>query len=574
MADLNVNVSDSVTVAEDRDGRLLGWRGKEMLRTTSPIVLMEVDWSSGTRRYAQTWVHLGKQWKGKILSLPNISSGVGDIKRTFQRGKITVLMDDTDYEFRSLVETEDPGFKNQQVRIYTALPEADYAMELQYTGLLYDWRFPDDLVFELSIEERSYNLENKYPDKTVGRSDYANAHDTCLGATIPVPYGTISASGLSNDGAFGWPALANSTGLAFIDTTTNSEKHLVGRQAAAITVDAVFIDGVEKTVTTHYTVSSSVVDGQTHTVINWVSGVNPTEANLVTADITFGSRGPVEAIYHFLTNFCGYAASDFNTSNYSAALTTEGDRGYTLSGALTEEKTLKTILDDWRDEFELDIYWNRSGEICWNYLSAIYSDPTEYNDLLHFLDGFDRDPQVTKIINKLDYGYNFHYGKTYYYDQDTFQDTDSQTKHGGTFRDFKGFRWIRSSSEAVDIASRKIIRFKDPITFERYNLPLPAFPLELTSMIKATHFGGVGSSGHSDRLFQIRAERYNLNRFIKELHVEDADNFSGAACFLGDEGSEAANWGAASDADKEYFYACDRDTGEFSGGDAGKRLLD
>lgn len=557
----------------------MAWQDEADKHVNTPVILISIAFNSGTRYYSQDDVRTSTQhYKGNVLNLPQIAAAVGDIERTYERNKISIVFNDTDYEFRGLEASETVGFRNLVVTISSAFQDDSFANALTlFTGLIYDWKRLDGLRFEIEVEESSLNLENKYPNKLVDLSDYANAHDSAVGLVIPIPYGSISANGLSGDGAFGHPSLTQSTGLLFIDTTVDSEKHLVGRQMAAITVDRVYLDGVLQTVGggNDYTISTQVIDGQTHTEIHWEAGVNPTENSFVSCDITFGSRRPVEAIRHFLENFCGYAAGNFNAANYTAARDKEDERFYTFDGALWEQQALRTILDVWRDEYEFDIYWNKDGEVCFNYLSAFTSGTlNHYQDLNEILQRFESDPQVSKILNYLDYGYNYHYAKTYYYNFSYYQDTDSQTKHGATFRDFKGYRWIRSSTVARDIASKKIIRRRDPINFDKLKFPLKTFSDDLTDVVNITHFEGQGASGYDEQKFQVRSFSYDLDGFINEALLEDVSNFIGRACVLGDDTVIPMTWMNASGAERDYCYLCDVTTEEFTDGEPGKRLFD
>lgn len=566
--DRTVSVADNINVCDK--AALWGWDSVAARHVTSPVVLVDVYWASGVRKYSIDYVRTPcGQYKGNIISLPSISSSVGDIRRTFERANIQIVFSDTDYEFRTLEDELSPGMKNTLVHIRVAFTDDNYATDLTiWKGQIYDWRRPDNLQFQIDIEQPSKNIENKYPDKVVQTSDYPRADSAAVGIVIPVPYGTISNFGDTNDGAF--PTL-------FVDTEVDAEKHLVGRQTAAITVDRVYIGEVLKELTTDYTISTQAIDGKTHTEIHWEAGVNPTNGvdDKVTCDITFGSRAPVEGIRHFLENFCGYADADFRESSYDTARTKEDERGYGFDGALYTEDTLRTHEDKWREEFELDIYWNKSGEICFRYISAVVSaGASHYVDYLHVLTGFDDDPQTREIVNYLTYSYNYDYARLYYHNREVEEDTASQIKHGGEFRDAVTFRWIRSGTVAADIAGRKVVRFREPINFTTLMLPLLSFDEELTEALKLTHFEGYGATGYNETVMQIRKTALDLNRFINRILVEDTSDFMGIFCRLGDRTTLAATWTGASSADQEYFYLCGESSGEFSNGDAGKQLFD
>jgi len=561
------------------------WQNEADKHVNTPVVLVSIAFNSGTRYYSNEYVRTSTQlYKGNIINFPEIASGVGDLDRTYERNKIKIVFSDIDYEFRGLEESETVSFKNRTVTISIAFSDDNYANSLTvFTGFVYDWRRGRELTYEFDVEERSYNLENEYPSTRINLTDYPNAHETALDWVAPIIYGSISAQGLSNDGAWGHPSLSQNdagTGLPFVDTTVDAEKHLVGIQisGSAITVNRVYKNRVLQTegAGNDYQISNTTINGEEHTTIDWEAGNNPTSADMITADVTFGSRRPVEAIRHFLESFCGYTyATDFNATSYTNATTVETNRSYTFDGALWEAKPLRTILDEWRAEFELDIYWDKDGLLCFKYLtSEVSSSPNEYDDVRHILKGFDSDPQVYKLLNKLIYGYNYNYAKTYYHNKSTYQDTGSQTKYGGTFQEFAGFRWIRSAAMANDIAARKIIRRKDPITFDIMNFPLKTFSDDLTDTLKITHFEGVGSSGYSNKYMQIRKISLDINTYINQMLLEDVSSFSGKACVLGDDTVLPASWASASGAERDYCYLCDSSTEQFSDGEAGKRLFD
>ena len=94
----------------------------------SPVILVSIAFNSGTRYYSNDYIRTATQgYKGNILSLPQISTSVGDIVRTYERGKITLLFNDSDYEFRTLEDTETVSFKKRIVTIQVAFADDAYA---------------------------------------------------------------------------------------------------------------------------------------------------------------------------------------------------------------------------------------------------------------------------------------------------------------------------------------------------------------------------------------------------------------------------------------------------------------
>ncbi|GAF91335.1 unnamed protein product, partial [marine sediment metagenome] len=274
---------------------------------------------------------------------------------------------DTDYEFRTLIETE--GIKNRQVTIKIVFPNRSLATESLtiFVGNIYDWDPLAGLKFRINCEQKSKNMDNEYPDKVVELDDYPDAHPDALGRVIPIIWGTISQA---DGGAF--PAL-------FVDTADNAERYLVGLQHLGedIEVTKVYINGIEQAVA-RYTIDRTNIEGRRHTRIHFENTADPqpTEATKVTCDLEYGTRETCEAIKYFMINFCGYVDGDFNGDSYDTAHTIEQNRGFTFNGAFTEKQTLSTILNTIKDEFELDMWWEpKDGEIHFNYLSSSLNPP-------------------------------------------------------------------------------------------------------------------------------------------------------------------------------------------------------
>lgn len=556
----------------------MAWIDEARLHTSRPVALVEIVFTdAGTKKYSIDYIRpIGSAaYKGNILRLPTIYNSVGDLMRAFEFSKIAIEFSDTEYEFRTLIETE--GIKNRQVTIKIAFPNRSLATETLtvFVGNIYDWDPLAGLKFVINCEQKSKNMSNEYPDKVVERGDYPNAHADALGRVIPIIWGTISQAG----GAF--PTL-------FVDTTDDAERYLVGLQDAGadITVSAVYVDGAAQTegALDDYQIVREDIDGRRHTRIHFEATADPqpTEDTVVTCDLVFGARETCEAIKYFMINFCDYVDGDFNAASYNAAHLIEQNREFTFNGAFTEKQTLSAILNTIKDEFELDMWWEpKDGKIHFNYLSSSLNPPiTHYKDTFDILKGYRPGMQVEKILNYLRYGYNYNYAHDYFYNYDHHEDTDSQTKHGGTYTEFFPFRFVRSSVVAHDLASRKILRRKDPVIFDTFPLPLKSFEDNLAEVVKITHFEGTGAAGYVEKLFQIRKTSYDIDKFVNSMIAEDVDAFFGLACILGDATALPISWALAAGFERNYCYLCAGVTagletaGEFSDGEPGKQLRD
>jgi len=546
----------------------MSWSDEAEKFVNEPVILIEIDWDSGTRKYSVDYISPtdASPYKGNVLRLPSIFNSIGDVERTFESSRASVIFDDTDYEFRTLSESE--GMKGRTARIKIAFVNLSLAANYQtvLTCQVYSGQPLRDLQYEIVFEQESKNFDNEYPLKKVDFTDYPNAADLAKGAVIPVPWGTVSALGLSGDGAC--PAL-------MVDTTQDAEVHLVGLQAAAITVSRVYINKVLKTLTTHYTIATQVISGKTHTEIRWVAGVRPTEEDTVSCDLVYGSREPCEAFRYFMTEFCEYLDADFDATSYAVAYAKGVSRSYTMDGLMVEQKTLKAWRDMVCDEFQLDIWIDpKDGLVHFHYLSGLIPVVKEYRDDVDILDGYQCNQNTTSLLNYLTYGYNYNFARDYFNNYSYREDAASQIKQGGTYREFKGFYFIRDISVATDIAVRKIIRRNKPLAIDLCPLPIESFDDDMTDIIRITHFEGPGADGYVSRTFQVRKISLSLDRIVNTLYIEDVQAFFRGGFILGDEDVQASTWITATVADQYYGYLCDETTEQFSDGEPGKIMLD
>ncbi len=530
-----------------------------------PVVLVEIDLDSGTKRLAIDFVRPegSAPYAGRILSLPNITTSIGDLNRTCETADIEIIIADPDRDLRAAMQTE--GLKNRGLVVKISFPNEDLANALiVFSGRIYNYKPLDNLRFSISAEQYVKNFSEKYPDKRIMATDYPNAAEGMVGLIIPIIWGTVSSA-------------TGPLKTFMVDTTVNKEVYLVGLQHGTILgVTNVRINGILKTVMTDYAISSTSIDGKDHTKITFEPGVNPTISDLITCDAVYtahATMGPVEAFKFFAENFCGYVDGDFDPTSYANAVAEETLRGYTFDGIMAEEKTLAAWKDEISSEFELDIWYDTAtGLIKFQYLGGTIDLVTaphykDYKDILRYTPN----QYVNLIGNWCRPGYNYDYAMQHFKNYSFYEDMPSQVLHDGVYKLNPTFYFVRDAGTAYDLAGRKIVRQRNPIAFEKFVLPLKTFSLSLGAIVQATHYDGPGLDGYVGAYFQLRRTELDLNNFVLYGEFEEVSVFYGDEFVLGDEDMLADFW-IDSGADHFYGYLCDETTGEFSNGDEGKSL--
>lgn len=543
------------------------WQAEADKAVNEAVVLCEIEFDSGTKRYAVDYIRpeSSKPYKGNVLAVNNIGASLGDLTRTCELSRAEIVLADPEYELRAAIQDE--GLKNRILTVKVGFPGIDLSLARTiFPGRVYNYQPQDDLRYVIQAEQYIKNFNEEYPDKKITSTDYPNSADGMVDQIISVPWGTISS--------------ASGPVKAFmVDTTVDAERHLVGLQhGAALTVTNVRINGTLKTATTHYTITNQTIDGKVHTLISWVAGVRPTISDQVTCDVAFtghATMGPVEAFKFFAVNFCGYVDGDFDATSLAAALAEESQRGYTFDGVMAEKKTLSAWRDEIADEFEVDIWYDMAtGLIMFQYLGgsldlSLAPHYYDYKDILSYTPN----QRVDLIANWCRPGYNYDYATENFRNYHFYEDEDSQDRHDGVYKLYPTLFFVRSAATAYDLASRKIIRRRDPIAFETFVLPLKAFSLPLGTVVRITHYDGPGPYGYVGTYFQLRRLEFDLENFTLIGQFENVSNFYGYEFILGDEDTLADLWTDPA-ADHYYGYLCNESTGEFSNSDAGKSLND
>ncbi len=547
------------------------WQTEANKFVNEPIVLVEINLVSGTKRLAIDFVRPegSAPYAGRILSLPNITTSIGDLNRTYETADIEIIIADPDRDLRAAMIEE--GLKNRSLTVKISFPNEDLDDALiVFSGRIYNYKPLDNLRFSISAEQYVKNFSEKYPDKRIMATDYPNAAEGMVGLLIPIFWGTVSSA-------------TGPLKTFMVDTTVDAEKHLVALQVTPapgtpLGVTNVRINGTLKTAVTHYNITGTTIDGKIHVYISWVAGVNPTASDLVTCDVTFtdhATMGPAEAFKYFALNFCGYVNADFDPVSYATAVIEEISRGYTFDGVMAEEKTLAAWKDEISNEFELDIWYDTAtGLIKFQYLGTAFdlaSTPHyyDYKDILKYTPG----QHVELIGNWCRPGYNYDYAMQNFQNYHFYEDATSQTLHGGVYKLNPTLYFVRSAATAYDLASRKVIRQRNPIAFEKFVLPLKTFSLSLGAIVRITHYDGPGLNGYIGAFFQLRRTELDLNNFVLYGEFECVANFYGDEFILGDEYLMTDYW-IDSGTDHYYGYLCDEPTEEFSNGDEGKSLND
>ena len=273
------------------------------------------------------------------------------------------------------------------------------------------------------------------------------------------------------------------------------------------------------------------------------------------------------------------ADSSFTDASDVAKLRIAGGyRGAFVMGADETQDTVRTWIQ--RFNLSLDAFagFNRQSQFFVKLIdtrSEILVDAQRFTQALDIFQGtfrvIDRPADLENVV-----AYNF--GRNYAtggwkYDTRDVSDADSilnalQTKKSQTID-----LWLApSSGQALDVASRRLLRTKEIPRIVQFVTGLQALNTELGDIVRVTHLEGIGASGWVDRAIFLTRHELDPDRLTITLEGIDVDRLFAGNFILGDEVTLAATWGAADATDRTYGYLCDETTELFGDGAAGKRL--
>lgn len=182
--------------------------------------------------------------------------------------------------------------------------------------------------------------------------------------------------------------------------------------------------------------------------------------------------------------------------------------------------------------------------------------------------------RVADLENVIVYSWGRNYVEgTWRHDADEVSDAIAIANAQQTKRSQTVELWLApNATQALDVASRRLTRTKEPPRVVEFTTGLQALNTELGDVIKVTHLEGIGLAGWTDRPIFVTRHELDPDKLTITLEGFDVDRLFVGAFILGDETLLAATWALADANDRQYGYLCDETTEEFSDGAAGKRL--
>jgi len=271
----------------------------------------------------------------------------------------------------------------------------------------------------------------------------------------------------------------------------------------------------------------------------------------------------------------------FTVADEAAQLRLPG--GYVVAGAVGFDGNFVSVRDFVRQlnaSFDVDSGLNRRCQFFVSMIDDSVSGLTpqlELSDVADVLRGsFEVDDDFAAQFNIIPYRLR----REYVSGADPEWRLSAEARSGESIANYEGefsfpvidMHMTRDPATAADIATRKLLRHKDPPRRVKFRLSAPGLNLEIGDVRALTHFGGVGPAGWSRVPVRIHQLAANLADNTVSIEGYDMSRLFSTVFILGDEGTLNPAWTTATLPERVYGYLADEVTGDFSNGDPGKRV--
>jgi hypothetical protein len=534
----------------------------------SYVILVEIDWEFETRLYGFEGISTPAGWyKDRVLSIGTINREAPAIGSDLMISDCEIVFSNLDREFSTLKATR--PFRNIPVRIKFGTTSTGYSgFTTIYSGRISNWRILNgtcvltirDFMFD-QLNGALGGFLNPTDFPTVPIDQFTDQLEFC-----PIIYGSVTSTGTDGSNVGGTPC--------YLSTSEAPFRYLVARHVCK-SIMRVYRYGIVLD-SSQYTVTTSIVNGITMQFINFATDqreeFRATEYE-ITADVqgitVDGSsagvliENPVSQIQHYLINYGGLTAADFDTDIVS---TTEeklvNERG---AFSIIEQATHIDILNRALHSFGLSSHITRNGRLAlykftlddlWN-IDGI-NPITDENDIIRDTFAISSNDE---FASRIQYNFRNSWVHEYFERQPDLIDLDEEAAIGLDSRENINLWYVRDELTAQTQAIEQGYYKRENLQFITFMLPIQHFEKDLNELMRITHFQGIASNatGYNAAVFRILGLTLTLNP--QQMNIEchairqiTYENIWRSYCKLGSTAELPSDWDAATSAQKEYMF--------------------
>lgn len=349
------------------------------------LPVLELHFDAGTIRYGEVPMasdSLG-EIKGRVTQWGNISRSVSDRDNALILNSTSVVLEDVDAEFSSMLDGEDAdSIRGTRAVIKLVSPNVDAADWFTlFDGYVENYSMGSAFMWTLQLHPNDQPLLGVFPKTPILASDFPNVGDkTLYGEFVPVIWGIHDSRGSSDAGMDPCP---------YVDRI--NFRYLVCHGWAK-DVPRVYVDGI-LTSASNYSITHPTINGRTYTLIDFTSDQADAE---ITADVdgyeeTGDGSGAlltgVDAIAHLLTNF---VYGDYQGGTWASLSTNISSSSFAIAQLFLEDMSWHKVsrryggnsqtqalaaINEFCSSLQLSAFFTNGGEL------AILPDDHRVTDL-------------------------------------------------------------------------------------------------------------------------------------------------------------------------------------------------
>jgi hypothetical protein len=557
-----------------------GWDILNMLVPTAPspsMTLVEIEFDSGTRYYSFDGVASPMKWyKDQILDIGTISREVPVLPGEYSISDVSIVLSNADLEFSKLKETE--PFRNRTVRIkFGKAADGLGLLATVFTGVITTWKLAEAKL-ELSVRDAGYDKLRLELGGVLSTVDFPAVPLKNEPTLWPIIYGDVTSAGLSATGAV----------PCSLVTVSNPFRYLVARHECK-EISNVYLYGTLLGGGA-YSITTSVIDGQTMTFINFTTDQRDTarpDEWEITADVkgitnTGLSSGtlivnPADQLKNYLVNYAGVAIADIDPL-FDAAAAYFTVKAYLGAVAIVKVMTHAEVIQWFLESFNLSFYVTRAG------LFGLYVfDVSQLNDVEAIEALTDSDDMLRntfqvmsqeRVASRMQFNYNYQWVKDYFERQPDQIDNSEISHLAGDIRENIDLWCVRDDGTALDVVTERMGMMRENQQMASFELPIEHYDQDLNDLVRISHWQGIGSAGlgYQNIIFRLlrvdlMLEPTSMRVGVQGIRPVLVGNIWRTYFKLGDETEIAATWGSATTAEKLYGYLGDET--DYTGGAKG-----
>jgi hypothetical protein len=535
-------------------GDLSAWLESIVADTVIPVIILEIEFPTGTQYYAQTAARfLVKQYKGQILQLSPIRRSMQQNLGLFEVSNVDVVLADVDSSLANIASTSEVKGVKATIKLGTSEIGLD-SFQIIFSGFIDDFTV-SEYQFRISIKDELWTLAPNLNTGIINTSDFPNCLPAEIGKVWPICYGVHfddDDNDARNRGA--WPTL-------FVDVSSGNRTFLIAAHAIK-SIENVYAytpgrGSVEMFSPTDYTAYlAGTLAGTTMAYINvtptgWANAVTDASGNLAVITVNCNGKetigdstgltieNPIDIIEDALTSYLGNP--EINTTKFAEARAVANSRGYTASGGYIEV----TPRDEWLrqicNSFQIRLYPDNNGRISTDIFEPLSpsitgTDIREQWEIIRnsFSVDFRSDIQGaedSQVVNHIEYKAQRHWAKNLYKISGTYSDASSILKYGTKLLSLE-LPWSKNSASAADIAIRLIQLYKNPVSHCQFDIPLIGATVDLSDVLLLTHSDGIPVGGYNQQIFELITHTFNPSTFTSSIRAKDVQDISTQGYFL------------------------------------------